>query len=86
MTPVYMLQLQEEKIAAIEEKLELSTQKLAQMSSLPEMEEQLKARLEALNQVGVCSIRLLIVVGSCRPYGKVGDGWWNEQRGTVRYC
>ncbi|XP_048485403.1 liprin-alpha-1 isoform X7 [Plutella xylostella] len=46
------LKLQEEKIAAIEEKLELSTQKLAQMSSLPEMEEQLKARMEALNQVG----------------------------------
>lgn len=45
------LKLQEEKIAAIEEKLELSTQKLAQMSSLPEMEEQLKARMEALNQV-----------------------------------
>ncbi|XP_026736763.1 liprin-alpha-1 isoform X2 [Trichoplusia ni] len=44
------LKLQEEKIAAIEEKLELSTQKLAQMSSLPEMEEQLKARMEALNQ------------------------------------
>ncbi|XP_059052980.1 liprin-alpha-1 [Achroia grisella] len=46
------LKLQEEKIAAIEEKLELSTQKLAQMSSLPEMEEQLRARMEALNQVG----------------------------------
>nr|XP_049703441.1 liprin-alpha-1 isoform X11 [Helicoverpa armigera] len=45
------LKLQEEKIAAIEEKLELSTQKLAQMSSLPEMEEQLKARMEALSQV-----------------------------------
>lgn len=49
----FALQLQEEKIAAIEEKLELSTQKLAQMSSLPEMEEQLKARMEALNQVGI---------------------------------
>ncbi|KAI5637646.1 liprin-alpha-1 [Phthorimaea operculella] len=44
------LKLHEEKIAALEEKLELSTQKLSQMSSLPEMEEQLKARLEALNQ------------------------------------
>ncbi|XP_049872698.1 liprin-alpha-1 isoform X2 [Pectinophora gossypiella] len=44
------LKLHEEKIAALEEKLELSTQKLAQMSSLPEMEEQLKARMEALNQ------------------------------------
>lgn len=44
-------QLQEEKTAAIEEKLELSSQKLAQMSSLPEMEEQLKARMEALSQV-----------------------------------
>lgn len=46
------LKLQDEKIAAIQEKLELSEQKLAQFSKLPEMEEQLKARMEALNQVG----------------------------------
>lgn len=45
-------QLQDEKIAAIQEKLELSEQKLAQLSKLPEMEEQLKARMEALTQVG----------------------------------
>lgn len=45
-------QLQEGKIAAIQEKLELSEQKLAQFSKLPEMEEQLKARMEALTQVG----------------------------------
>lgn len=45
-------QLHEEKIAAIQEKLELTEQKLAQFSKLPEMEEQLKARMEALNQVG----------------------------------
>lgn len=44
--------MHEEKIAAIQEKLELSDQKLAQYSKLPEMEEQLKARMEALNQVG----------------------------------
>lgn len=46
------LKLQEGKISAIQEKLELSEQKLAQLSKLPEMEEQLKARLEAFNQVG----------------------------------
>lgn len=45
-------QLHEEKIAAIQEKLELSDQKLAQYSKLPEMEEELKARMEALTQVG----------------------------------
>ena len=45
-------QLHEEKIAAIQEKLELSDQKLTQFSKLPEIEEQLKARMEALNQVG----------------------------------
>lgn len=44
-------QLQEEKISAIQEKLELADQKLAQFSKLPEMEEQLKARMEALTQV-----------------------------------
>lgn len=46
------MQLHEEKIAAIQEKLELSEQKLAQFSKLPEMEEELKARMEALTQVG----------------------------------
>ncbi|XP_021700018.1 liprin-alpha-1 isoform X5 [Aedes aegypti] len=47
------LKLQEGKISAIQEKLELSDQKLAQLSKLPDLEEQLKARLEAFNQVGV---------------------------------
>ncbi|KAG5683444.1 hypothetical protein PVAND_012724 [Polypedilum vanderplanki] len=46
------IKLHEEKIAAIQEKLELSEQKLAQYSKLPEMEEELKARMEALTQVG----------------------------------
>ncbi|XP_067213539.1 liprin-alpha-1 isoform X5 [Linepithema humile] len=45
------LKLQEEKIAAIQEKLELTEQKLAQYAKLPEMEEQLKQRMEALTQV-----------------------------------
>ncbi|XP_076175462.1 PTPRF interacting protein alpha isoform X12 [Ptiloglossa arizonensis] len=45
------LKLQEEKIAAIQEKLELAEQKLAQYAKLPEMEEQLKQRMEALTQV-----------------------------------
>lgn len=49
---MFVFQLHEEKIAAIQEKLELSEQKLTQYSKLPEMEEQLKARMEALNQVG----------------------------------
>lgn len=44
-------QLHEEKIAAIQEKLELAEQKLAQYSKLPEIEEQLKQRMEALTQV-----------------------------------
>ncbi|CAH1718786.1 unnamed protein product [Chironomus riparius] len=44
------IKLHEEKIAAIQEKLELSDQKLAQFSKLPEMEEELKARMEALTQ------------------------------------
>lgn len=43
--------LQEEKIAAIQEKLELAEQKLTQYAKLPEMEEQLKQRMEALTQV-----------------------------------
>ena len=49
---LFLFQLHEEKIAAIQEKLELSDQKLAQFSKLPEMEEELKARMEALTQVG----------------------------------
>lgn len=48
---VLFKQLQEEKIAAIQEKLELAEQKLAQYSKLPEIEEQLKQRMEALTQV-----------------------------------
>ncbi|KAJ8976132.1 hypothetical protein NQ317_018747 [Molorchus minor] len=39
------------KISAIQEKLELAEQKLAQYSKLPEIEEQLKQRMEALTQV-----------------------------------
>lgn len=45
------LQLQEEKTRAIQEKLELCEQKLAQFAKLPEMEEELKQRMEALTQV-----------------------------------
>ncbi|XP_063218170.1 liprin-alpha-1 isoform X3 [Bacillus rossius redtenbacheri] len=45
------LKLQEEKTRAIQEKLELSDQKLAQFAKLPEMEEELKIRMEALTQV-----------------------------------
>ena len=45
------MQLQEEKILAVQEKLELSDQKLAQYAKLPEMEEELKQRMEALTQV-----------------------------------
>lgn len=47
----FLLKLQEEKIAAIQEKLELAEQKLAQYAKLPEVEEQLKQRMEALTQV-----------------------------------
>lgn len=36
---------------AVQEKLELSDQKLAQYAKLPEMEEELKQRMEALTQV-----------------------------------
>lgn len=43
--------MHEEKIAAIEEKLELTEQKLKQYSKLPDMEEELKHRMEALSQV-----------------------------------
>ncbi|XP_054270398.1 liprin-alpha-1 [Macrosteles quadrilineatus] len=45
------LKLQEEKTRAIQEKLELCEQKLAQFAKLPEMEEELKQRMEALSQV-----------------------------------
>ncbi|XP_065566938.1 liprin-alpha-1-like isoform X2 [Artemia franciscana] len=44
------IKLQEEKIRAIEEKVELSDQKIAQFSKLPDIEEELKQRMEALNQ------------------------------------
>ncbi|XP_058816963.1 liprin-alpha-1-like [Topomyia yanbarensis] len=46
------LRLHEGKISAIQEKLELSEQKLAQLSKVPDIEEQLKARMEAFAQVG----------------------------------
>lgn len=49
----YLIQLHEEKIEAIEEKLELSEQKLAQFSKLPDIEEELKVRIEALSQVRI---------------------------------
>ncbi|XP_053693233.1 liprin-alpha-1 isoform X2 [Sabethes cyaneus] len=45
------LKLQEGKISAIQEKLELSEQKLAQLSKLPDIDDQLKARMEAFTQV-----------------------------------
>lgn len=45
------LKLQEEKSRALQEKLELSDQKLAQLSKMPDMEEELKQRLQALTQV-----------------------------------
>jgi len=45
------VQLQDEKCQAVQEKLELSEQKLAQYAKLPEMEEELKQRMEALTQV-----------------------------------
>lgn len=47
-----MFQLHEEKISAIQEKLEHSEQKLAQQAKLPDIEDQIKARMEALTQVG----------------------------------
>uniref|UniRef100_A0ABD2WBI1 SAM domain-containing protein n=1 Tax=Trichogramma kaykai TaxID=54128 RepID=A0ABD2WBI1_9HYME len=42
--------LQEEKIAAVQQKLEHAEQELAQFAKLPEMEEQLKQRMDALTQ------------------------------------
>jgi len=45
------LKLQEEKTKAIQERLDLSDQKLDQFSKMPEMEEELKQRLQALTQV-----------------------------------
>ncbi|KAJ8686176.1 hypothetical protein QAD02_021970, partial [Eretmocerus hayati] len=45
------LKLQEEKIAAVQAKLEHAEQELAQFSKLPDMEEQLKQRMDALTQV-----------------------------------
>lgn len=44
------LKLQEDKIRALQEKLELCEQKLAQFAKLPEMEEELRARMAALSQ------------------------------------
>lgn len=46
-----VVQLQEDKIRAIQEKLELCEQKLAQYAKLPDMEQELKQRMEALTQV-----------------------------------
>lgn len=48
---VYIFQLQEEKTRGIHEKLELCEQKLAQFATLPEIEQELKQRMEALTQV-----------------------------------
>ncbi|XP_050427800.1 liprin-alpha-1 isoform X4 [Adelges cooleyi] len=45
------LKLQEEKTRATHEKLELCEQKLAQFATLPEIEQELKQRMEALTQV-----------------------------------
>uniref|UniRef100_A0A146LBH9 Liprin-alpha-2 n=1 Tax=Lygus hesperus TaxID=30085 RepID=A0A146LBH9_LYGHE len=45
------IKLQEDKIRALQEKLELCEQKLAQYAKLPEMEEELRARMAALSQV-----------------------------------
>ncbi|XP_014259458.1 liprin-alpha-1 isoform X15 [Cimex lectularius] len=45
------IKLQEDKIRALQEKLELCEQKLAQFAKLPEMEEELRARMAALSQV-----------------------------------
>ncbi|XKL62369.1 hypothetical protein PGB90_002202 [Kerria lacca] len=45
------IKLQEDKIRAIQEKLELCEQKLAQYAKLPDMEQELKQRMEALTQV-----------------------------------
>lgn len=47
----YIFQLQEEKTRATHEKLELCEQKLAQFATLPEIEQELKQRMEALTQV-----------------------------------
>ncbi|KAL1131999.1 hypothetical protein AAG570_011609, partial [Ranatra chinensis] len=44
------LKLQEEKTRAVQEKLELCEQKVAQFAKLPEMEEELRARMAALSQ------------------------------------
>lgn len=46
-----VLQLQEDKIRALQEKVELSEQKLAQYAKLPDVEQELKQRMEALHQV-----------------------------------
>lgn len=48
---ITFFQLQEEKTRATHEKLELCEQKLAQFATLPEIEQELKQRMEALTQV-----------------------------------
>ena len=42
--------LRDEKIKAISEKLDISEQKLLEFASMPDIEEQLKDRMEALTQ------------------------------------
>ena len=56
------MQLHEEKIAAIQEKLELSEQKLAQQAKMPDIEEQIKARMDALTQVGSKVRRIILII------------------------
>ena len=51
-----LFQLQDDKIRAIQEKFELSEQKLNQYAKLPEVEQELKQRMEALHQVSVCRL------------------------------
>lgn len=60
-------QLQEDKIRAIQEKLELSDQKLEQFSKLPDIEEELKQRMEALTQVRdqVCRLSFTPIILRC---------------------
>ena len=43
--------LTQEKIKAISEKLDISEQKLIEFASMPDIEEQLRDRMEALTQV-----------------------------------
>lgn len=66
---IYFFQLQEDKIRAIQEKLELSEQKLEQFLKLPDMEEELKQRMEALTQVRdqVCGLKLFLFIICVEP-------------------